>query len=145
VILAERMAHPGGRHEEAPQVGMACEGDAEHVPGLALIPICRRPDIDHTRQRRVLTVKRHLDAHIGIAFIGEELIDNGEIACRLILAAGPQSFVDATKIVEHAIRWRRLLFQVPQDATDMLLRHPQRRNPITGGLWRDSHRTKPLW
>jgi len=75
---------------------------------------------------------------------GEDALTvNGEIACRLIPAVGPQSFVDAAQIVEHAIRWRHLLFQVPQDATDMLLRHPQRRNPITGGLWRDGQLTKP--
>jgi hypothetical protein len=43
MILPERMADPGRRHQDSPQMRMALEGDAEHVPDFALIPARGRP------------------------------------------------------------------------------------------------------
>src|SRR6266571_1832261 len=44
VVLAQREAFPGFRHQDAAQVGMAVEADAEQVPGLAFVPGCGGPD-----------------------------------------------------------------------------------------------------
>ena len=42
VVLAQRMAFPGLRHQNAAQARVAVEADAEHVPGFALVPGRRR-------------------------------------------------------------------------------------------------------
>src|SRR5437870_3705788 len=38
-VLAQRVARPVLRHEDAAQVGMALEDDTEEVEGLALLPV----------------------------------------------------------------------------------------------------------
>src|SRR3990172_11143701 len=47
MVLAQRMADPVGRQQDATQVGVAAEGDAEHVEDLALVPIGSRVDRLH--------------------------------------------------------------------------------------------------
>jgi hypothetical protein len=44
MILAQRMPFPGRREQEAPQVRMALEADAEEIPDLPLIPVRCGPD-----------------------------------------------------------------------------------------------------
>src|SRR5713226_6094116 len=44
IILAQRMAFPVLRHEDAPQVGVAFEPHAEQVKDFALVPVGSRPD-----------------------------------------------------------------------------------------------------
>src|SRR5256712_3709610 len=44
VVLAQGEAFPGFRHQDAAQVGVAVEPDAEQVPGLALVPVRSGPD-----------------------------------------------------------------------------------------------------
>jgi hypothetical protein len=44
VVLALRVARPVVRHEDAGQGRVAVEDDAEHVPGLALVPVVARVD-----------------------------------------------------------------------------------------------------
>src|SRR5256714_11146339 len=48
VILAQRKPLPGRWHEDAPQVGVPVERDAEQVPGLAFVPVRRGPDRSQT-------------------------------------------------------------------------------------------------
>src|SRR5258706_15921359 len=51
-VLAERVADEAVVGQDAAQVGMAVEYDAEQVEGLALEPVDPRPDIDHRWQHR---------------------------------------------------------------------------------------------
>src|SRR5882724_1399599 len=44
VFLPERVALPVIGKQDARQVGMAGEADAEEIERLALVPVCRRPD-----------------------------------------------------------------------------------------------------
>src|SRR6266571_4159028 len=44
VVLAQREAFPGFRHQDAAQVGMAIEADAEQIPGLAFVPVRGGPN-----------------------------------------------------------------------------------------------------
>ena len=44
IILAERMSFPFVRHQDAAQVGMALEANAEQIETLALVPVGRGPD-----------------------------------------------------------------------------------------------------
>src|SRR2546421_8077999 len=45
VVLAQREAFPGWRHQDAAQVGMTVEADAEQVPGLAFVPVGGGPNL----------------------------------------------------------------------------------------------------
>src|SRR5229473_4415660 len=54
VILAQRMPFPLIRQQNALQIRMAFENDAEHVVALAFKPIGRGPDLDHARHRLIL-------------------------------------------------------------------------------------------
>src|SRR5450631_2377515 len=46
IVLALRVTRPVVRHEDSGQRRMAVELDAEHVPGLALMPVVGRVDLD---------------------------------------------------------------------------------------------------
>src|SRR5262245_49297231 len=50
-LLAERMVGVVVRHQDAPEVGMTREDDAEHVVGLALVPLRGGPDPGDRRHR----------------------------------------------------------------------------------------------
>src|SRR5262249_55404099 len=69
MLFAQGMAGPRGWHEETTQMGMPRKGDAEHVPGFALVPVGCWPQVDHARQRGVLPIERDFEANIGIAGI----------------------------------------------------------------------------
>ena len=53
-VLAQREARVLGRHEDAAQVAVALEDDAEHVVGLALQPLRARPQESDRGAARVL-------------------------------------------------------------------------------------------
>src|ERR687892_1449981 len=80
MILAQRMPFPGGRKQDASQIRMALEADAEEIPNRPLIPVCRGPEIGDGWKRRGIPGERHLEANILVAREGQELIDDGEIA-----------------------------------------------------------------
>src|SRR2546430_12721381 len=58
VVLAQRMALPVVVEENPLQVRVAADLDAHQVPRLALVPIGRRPDLDHGRHRVALVEPR---------------------------------------------------------------------------------------
>src|SRR5262249_5997237 len=53
-VLAQRMALVIRRHQDPAQVGVAVEGDAEHVVHLALEPVRSLPHVPHRRRTRVV-------------------------------------------------------------------------------------------
>src|SRR5262245_16303720 len=53
-VLAERPAVPVVGEQDAREVGMPGEGDAEEVVGLALVPVRGRPHARNGRDRRML-------------------------------------------------------------------------------------------
>ena len=53
VLLPERMAFPGGRHQDAAEMGMAFRADAEHVPELAFVPVRGLPEPGYARDGKV--------------------------------------------------------------------------------------------
>src|SRR5690606_3184398 len=57
-ILAERMADEAIVRQDAAQVGMAFEDDAEKVEGFALVPVDRGPDVDQRGNHRKVVVGR---------------------------------------------------------------------------------------
>src|SRR5687768_3754369 len=56
IVLPHRMPFPVLGHQQAPQVSVALEHDAEHVPRFTLGPSRAAPDALHRRQR---STRRH--------------------------------------------------------------------------------------
>ena len=112
VLLAQRVALPPRRHEEAVQVRVAVDADAEHVPDLALVPVGGGPQAGDGRHRGASRRQRHLEAHVGVAVVGEEVVDDGEVGVGLALAVQPLALVDAAEVVEHAERLGGLVLEV---------------------------------
>src|SRR3954452_16734232 len=54
VVLAERMSFPVLRHEDASQVGVTVEGDAEHVVRLAFHGVATGPQVEQRGQTRIV-------------------------------------------------------------------------------------------
>ncbi len=67
VVLAQRMAFPGRWHQHAGEERVAIEGDAEHVPDLALVPVGVGPDGDGGRQVQIAFLERDLDHHVTVS------------------------------------------------------------------------------
>src|SRR5437899_4998764 len=62
VVLPQRMPHELLVQEQAAEIGMALEADAEHVPHLALEPVGDGPERGGRGHPRVVLVHRHLEA-----------------------------------------------------------------------------------
>ena len=59
IILAQRVAFPVGGHQDAAQVGMTLELDAEHVPQFALTPVGATIEVRNSWQGWVDARDRH--------------------------------------------------------------------------------------
>src|ERR671923_1959955 len=112
MILAEGMTVPGGGHQNAPEVWMALEDDAEHIPDFALIPIGRGPEINDAADGGEFALERDLEADVGVAIVGQELIDHGEIAVRLPMALRTDALVDGGEVIQYSVWAIRFCFEV---------------------------------
>src|SRR5207253_279968 len=77
-ILAQRVAL-GIRlpHEDAAQVGVAAEGDAEHVVHLTFEPVGAAPQRhDRVDSELALGIEFHFDAQVGPACQGAQVVDH---------------------------------------------------------------------
>src|ERR671930_1577341 len=61
VVLAQRVPLPVVVHQDARQVRVALDPDPHEVPGLTLVPVGGRPDVDDARHR-LAVVDPHLEA-----------------------------------------------------------------------------------
>ncbi len=89
-ILAERMPFEAVIGEDAAQIGIACEYDAEHVENFALKPSGDRPQRGDGRHRRIL-VGRNFEHDPVVLRQAEQHVDHFEplVARRVI---GPRDF-----------------------------------------------------
>src|SRR5512133_1717573 len=80
VVLALRVAGPVVRHEDPGQRRVAVELDAEHVPGLALLPVVGGVDGDDRGDVRVAVGTRHLEAD-PVVVVGDrqEVVDGVQL------------------------------------------------------------------
>src|SRR5664280_756278 len=69
IVLALRVTRPVVRHEDSRQGRVSVELDAEHVPGLALMPVVGRIDLDDGGDMAVIVragdLKTDLPAVVG--------------------------------------------------------------------------------
>src|SRR5215475_2967566 len=119
---------------------MAPEADPEHVPHLALVPVCRRPDIGDGFDRRIFPRERHFDTHVIVALEGEQVIDDSEVAREPVAAIGSDALVNSRQIIEEPIRPLRFRLEISQHLARFIPGRPQRGYPVTPvayGLWPD--------
>ena len=109
---------------------MPIEGDAEHVPDFALVPVRGRPEIRHRGERWRAAGERDFDANVGVTFIGKQVIDDGKVVRRLVLTMDALTFIDGSKVEEHAIRARYSCPEIVQDAVRHRARDPECRDPV---------------
>jgi len=112
IILAQRVAGPGGRQQDAAQTRVAFEADTEQIPDFALVPVGVRIDTGDGRQRREIAAQRDLDADVALPARGDvarhrqQVIDDGEIRRRQAVAVLAQTLVDRGQVVQHRVGLR---------------------------------------
>ena len=67
VVLSQSMALPGGRQQYAIKIGMIGKFDAEHVPGLAFIPVGVGPNVGNCRYFHLRLTRGNLEPDLGTA------------------------------------------------------------------------------
>ena len=134
VFLAQGMAAPGPRHQDATEVRMSLEPDPEHVPDFPLVPVRRGPDVGDGGKRGVLAFEGDLQADVLVAVIGEEVIHDGEIACRLAGLARAGPLIDRRQVVEHPEWSLQSRPEKAEDGARLLLRNPVGRDPVAALL-----------
>src|SRR6266704_6794327 len=78
VVLPQRVTDELLVHEQTPQVGMAREAHAEHVPDLALEPVGDGPEVDGGRYQGVVLVDPHFQSQPVVVRERVEVIDRSE-------------------------------------------------------------------
>ena len=120
VVLAQRMPLEGLVGEQAPQVRMPVEAEAEHVVGLALEPVEPLPEPGHRGEHDVVLAHRHLQPQARAALDRVEVVDRLEA----LLAVGK---VDAAEVEHHVELRLRVLLQLAGDVEeDVLADDPDR-------------------
>src|SRR5437660_5933532 len=99
VILAQRETLPALWHEDAPQVRVTVEGDAEEVPGLAFVPVGGRPDRRQARHMGVGHARGDLDPDPGLVGQRANLPDDREAG----VASRPVDRRRIEKVVESLL------------------------------------------
>ena len=132
VFLAQGVALPGGGQQDAPQVGVAAEADAEHVPGFPLVPVGVGPHADRSGHF-VRLDDRHLDAELLHRADAEQVIDHAELGGRLPLPMLALALVDAEQVVEHGVAG----LQVFQHGQQLVRWHPHRGDAVRRHLLRE--------
>ena len=144
VLLAQRVPVPPRRHEQPVQVVVAGDVDAEHVPELALVPVGGGPHAGHALHLRRLRRQRHLEAHVGVPPVGDEVVVDAEGGVGHALAVQPLALVHAAEVVEHRERLGGLLAQVPQHLGRAVARDPGGRDAVLGLLLHELQVREPL-
>ena len=144
VLLAQRVPVPPRRHEQPVQVVVAGDADAEHVPELALVPVGGGPHAGHALHLRRLLGQRHLEAHVGVPAVGDEVVEDAEGGVGHALAVQPLALVHAAEVVEHRERLGGLLAQVPKHLGRAAGRDPGGRDAVLGLLLHELQVGEPL-
>ena len=108
VVLAQRVALEALVAEDAPQVRVAGEAQAEHVVGLALEPVGGLPDRDQRGEHRVGLGERHLEAQARGAPHRVEVVDGVE-------ALGAVGEVDAANVEQQVEAGLRAVAEIARE------------------------------
>src|SRR5262245_32530549 len=106
VVAAQWKPDPVVRHQDARQLGVAVEDDAEHVERLALVPVGGRKEVLHRINRRRVAVDECTDAKVAQLFHVAQLVH--DLEARGPLARRVSEVVDAGEKYEQPVA---VLFQ----------------------------------
>uniref|UniRef100_Q7R783 Uncharacterized protein n=1 Tax=Plasmodium yoelii yoelii TaxID=73239 RepID=Q7R783_PLAYO len=134
MILAQGMALPGRRHDEAAQVGMPVETDAEHVPDFALVPVGGGADGNDAGERRIGLRQGDFQPDIGVALQRDEVIDDRVGACRHAVTVLPDPFIDGGQVEQQGIGAVDFRTEVADRLHEDSGGQPQGGNAVSGGL-----------
>src|SRR5664280_1482422 len=115
IVLALRVTGPVVRHEDACQRRVAVELDAEHVPGLTLMPVVGRVYLDDGGDVAVIVGAGDLESDLP-ATVG----DRPQVIDRMQLATGLMRVVDTRDAGAHLEAQRGVVTQRPGDTHQML-------------------------
>src|SRR5580658_10071455 len=87
-------------------MGMPIENDSEHVPGFTLVPVRRGINVGNRLELRFTRAQRNFQPDVRVARIGEEVINNSEVARWLAIAVPASPLVDRSEVEEHLERLR---------------------------------------
>src|ERR1035437_9052447 len=115
IVLALRVTRPVVRHEDSSQRRVAVELDAEHVPGLALVPVVGRVDLDDGRDVAVVVGAGDLETYLPAA-VGDrtQVVDGVQLATDLVRV------VDTRDAGAHLETQRGVVTQCPGNTHQML-------------------------
>src|SRR5579864_3908042 len=104
IVLAQGMSFPGFRHQDAAEIGVTIEGDAQQIPGLPLMPVGRRPDAGQAGNVRIGHGGGCFDSNPGFVLQGPHFPDHSEawIARRPVDGRGIEEVVEAFLVLEVA-------------------------------------------
>src|SRR5947199_10649585 len=91
-VLAQRVARPVLRHEDAAEIGMPLEGHAQEIEDLALLPLGVAPDARDARHDGGVPQRVHLEGEEVALPVGVEMVDD--------LDHAPLGIVDAREVGE---------------------------------------------
>ena len=84
VVLALRVARPVVGHQDPGQRRVAVEDDAEHVVGLALVPVVGGVDVDDARDVRVGVGRGDLEPDPAVVGHREQVVDGVQLAAGVV-------------------------------------------------------------
>src|SRR6266540_6015619 len=124
VVLSQRVADELLVEEEAPQIRMTLEADAEHVPHLSLEPVGDGPESARGGHPRVVFLHPHLEADAVVVRGRVEMID--DLEARPVLAPGELEIVDRRDVHEKVEREFRVIPAEGESVEDGLAGHHRR-------------------
>ena len=78
-----------------------------------------------------------LDADVVVAVIGKEMVDDREVALRLVLAVTAYALVDGREVVEHLIGTVDGALEMTEYVAGFIFPDPERGNVVAGLLDRE--------
>src|SRR5258706_8746092 len=88
VVFAQRVPLPVVRQEQAPEVGVPLEKNAEKVVALALLPIGNRPHVDERRDGRILAGQERLHHQPMAKRMAVEVVYDDDLVLPRVVYAG---------------------------------------------------------
>ncbi len=126
------------------QVVVPGDADAEHLRQLALVPVGGGPHIGDGGHFGRLLGQRHLEAHVGVPSVTDEVVEDAERGVGLALPVQPLALVHAAEVVEHGERLGGFAPEVAQHLQRPVGRHPRRGDAVLRGLLQELDVREPL-
>ena len=134
VILPQRVACPGRRHQYPLRMRVSGDGDAKHVQNFPLVPVGIGEDVANGGHPQIALWQPNLQDQVFITLHRQQVVEHGEVSLWQTVPVTTQALIHGGQVIEHGKR-RSLLLQVRQNIDDTLSRHPEYRHARQRGLY----------